>query len=464
MRRLRPVSRRAARPAAPQRGAVLIVALIVSALIAIALVSYLNLNLTSTRLAKRTFTGYAALNLAEAGTEEGVWAFNRTAAGDTTAWSAWTTNGSAAWQKFTDFQFPASQSGSVKVYVESYQTTVGSTPRVIAQSSVAGPGETPVSRMIEVVLRRRSYFSNGIVAKESVVFNGNNTSVDSWNSDPDKDAATAPVDYSPAVRQDRGSVASTSVLNTAVAVNQANVWGYVSTGGSAPQVGTQGSIRGSNTAAGIQIDLRRVSTDFNADFPAVTAPTDGIYLPFVGSTLGVPGLATKWRMTSLSLSGSQTLTILGNVTLVLTAGAGVDALSVTGSATLIIPSGSKLTLYAEGNVKIAGNGLRNSNTQPVSMQLYGTSTTLSGQEVDVVGNGALRAVVYAPNGAVTIRGNGDVMGSVVGKTITFMGNAEFHYDESLADFGTTTPFSIAKWRELTTPEDRARYEAAFAGW
>ena len=455
----RPYTRRSAR-----RGSVLIVALLLAALIAIALTSYLNLNLTSTRLAKRTFTGYVALNLAEAGTEEGVWAFNRTAAGDSRAWSGWTTNSSSAWNKFSNFDFPTYRDAWVKVYVDNYQATIGASPKVIAQSTVAGPGELPVSRMIEVTLRRRSHFANGLVAKESVTFNGATSSVDSWNSDPDRDPLTSPVDYSTSVRNDRGSVASTSILNTAVAVNQANVWGYVSTGGSSPQVGSGGTIRGATTAPTVRIDQRRVSTDFNADFPVITLPTDGALVLSVGATLGTSGLTTRWRTSSITLNGNQTLTIYGNVILTLTAGSGVDALSITGNAILIIPAGSSLTIYAEGNIKIAGNGLRNSNIQPVSMQLWGTNTSLSGQTIDIVGNGALRAITYAPNADITIRGNGDIMGSAVGRNITLMGNAAFHYDEALADYGTTTPFGIAKWRELSNPDDRARYEGLFSGW
>ena len=56
------------------------------------------------------------------------------------------------------------------------------------------------------------------------------------------------------------------------------------------------------------------------------------------------------------------------------------------------------------------------------------------------------------------------MGSIVARTITLVGNALFHYDESLADSGTTTPYGIAKWRELTSAADRERYRANFEGW
>ena len=458
----RPPSRASA-PAAT-RGAELIVALLISALIAVALASYLSINLSSTRLAKRSFDGYAALNVAEAGTEEGVWSFNRAAVNDPAAWEGWTGNGSASWKKFEDFTLAANTRGWVKVFVDNPNPPPGTNPKVIAQAPVRAPGSPDVQRMIEVTLRRRSYFANGLVAKDSILFNGTNATVDSWNSDPDHNPATAPVDFSPAVRQDRGSIASVSVLNTAVAVNQANVWGYVATGGTAPEVGSTGTVRGADTAPGVNVDPRRVSTDFSADFPIITAPTDGVTLASLSATLGTAGLTTRWRTPGIVLSGNHTLTILGHVILTLTAGSSAQAISVTGNAALLIPAGSTLVVYVEGNVRIAGRGLGNSNVQPVSCQLWGTNTSPAGQDIQIAGNGALRTVLYAPFGDVKINGRGDVMGSIVARTITLLGNAEFHYDESLADFGTTTPFGIAKWRELTDSADRARYLNRFEGW
>jgi hypothetical protein len=438
---------------------VLIVALLVAAIIAIALGSYLSLNLASSRHARRTFNGYAALNLAEAGAEEAVSAFNRNTSGDATAWSTWNTNAAAAWQKFSGFDFGGNTSGWVKVYVDNYQAGPSARPKVIAQSSLGAGTETPVTRMVEVTLRRRAYFANGIVAKDSVVFSGSNPGVDSWNSDPDNDAATAPVPYTSGVRRDRGTIGSQEV-----AVNQAVVWGYVTTGGTAPQVGHNGRIRGFGTPANVPVDPARVSGDFNATFPTETAPADGTPLAAVGATLGTLGTKTKWRLASLVLSGNQTLTILGDVTLILTGGGGVDALSLTGNASLLIPPGSKLTIYVEGDVKLAGNGLGNDNVQPISCQIWGTNTSVSGQDIQIAGNGALKCVIYAPAAAVKVNGNGDVMGAIVAQSITFVGNAFFHYDESLATREANEPFTISKWRELISTGDRAGYENLFTGW
>ncbi len=54
-----------------------------------------------------------------------------------------------------------------------------------------------------------------------------------------------------------------------------------------------------------------------------------------------------------------------------------------------------------------------------------------------------------------INGNGDVCGSVVANDITLVGNAAFHYDESLADFGGNNPFRISLWREITSAAGRS---------
>ena len=446
------------------RGSVLITALLVAAIIAVVLASYLNLNLSSTRLAKRSFDGYAALNLAEAGTEEGVWSFNRAVAGDTSAWTGWTNNGVSAWQTFSNFQFTANTTGTVKVYVDAYNPASNVQPKVVAQASVTAPGAMPVTKMVEVTLRRRSYFANGLVAKDSITFNGNNATVDSWSSDPDHDASTAAVPYSAPVRTDRGSVASTAVGNTAVSVNQADIWGTVATGGAAPLVGNQGSICGADTSANVTVDQRRVSTDSNADFPTVAAPGTGTWLASIPASLGTAGSVTRWRAPSLALSGSESLTILGQVYLVVTAGAGTPAIDITGNASLDIPSGSSLVVWVEGNLKVAGRGLFNGNVQPVTCQIWGTNVTQIGQDIQIAGNGALKCVLYAPFGDVKINGNGEVMGSIVARTIVLVGNAAFHYDESLRDYGNDTPFNLSKWRELTSAADRARYVPIFESW
>ncbi|MCW5547920.1 MAG: hypothetical protein KIT44_03065 [Opitutaceae bacterium] len=451
-------------PRRRQRGSVLIVALLLMAVIALMLASYLGLNLNSTRQAQRAFHGSAALNLAETGAEEAVWSFNRATAGHADAWQGWADDGKAAWRRFDDFDFTRQTRGSVQVYTTSRQPAPGVNPRIMVLASVSPPDGTPLTRMLEVTLRRRSYFASGLVAKDSITFSGTNTSVDSWDSDPDDNPATAAVPYGPGVRRDRGIVASTSFVNQAVLLNHADVWGYVYTGGALPVVGNNGSIRGADTPEDVTVDPNRIATDFIAEFPPVFSPEHGTHLLSVGATLGTVGETTVWRCPAIQLNGNKTLTILGHVTLILTAGPGISALDITGNASILIPEGSSLTVYVEGNVKIAGKGIGNANARPLAFLLWGTAQDPGGQDIQIAGNGALKAAVYAPAADVKINGNGDVMGAVVAHRITLVGNAAFHYDESLARYGDDTPFGIVQWREITADAERKLHTPLFSGW
>jgi hypothetical protein len=52
--------------------------------------------------------------------------------------------------------------------------------------------------------------------------------------------------------------------------------------------------------------------------------------------------------------------------------------------------------------------------------------------VQLSGNGVRYAVVDAPNAAITVSGNGDFYGAVLGHTITYSGNGKFHFDKNSA--------------------------------
>ncbi len=446
-----------------QRGSVLIVAMLLTAMLALVLASYFNLSLTSSRQTRRTFDRNTAFHLAEAGVEEAVWSYNQALAGSTDAWRLWDTDGLAAWRRFSDFTLTSGSTGSVKVYASSTTPSGSSRPSIIAESTVTTNITGATTQMIEVTLRRRSFFSNGLTARRTLAFKGTNTTFDSWDSDPDDNSATAPVDYGTANRHDLGGIASAAIDTSAVLINQASVYGFVSTGGQYPVVGVNGLVGPFGTAAGV-IDATRVATDFTATFPVFPAPADGTFISPLGDTLGTAGQSTRWRTPNIKLTGKQTLTILGDVTLILTAQAGANAIDMAGTSAIIIPVGSSLTLYVEGDVKIAGQGLANANISPATFKLWGTNTTETGQAITLAGNGTLRAVVYSPNGDVTLNGNGDMMGSVVARDITLTGNAAYHYDSSLADLEDNAPYGPASWRLITSASERQSLAPRFTGW
>jgi hypothetical protein len=448
-----------------RRGAVLIVALLLSAVIAISLGSFLSLSTSSSRLAYRGFYSGAAMNAAETGLEYGMWSVNKQLAGNASAWTGW--GGSPHAQRTFDLgTISGGATSQVKVYVNR-RDLGGGEPFVVARSIITPPRGAPIEKWIMVTLTKRSRFKAGLIARHTITFKGNNASVDSWDSDPDRNPATAAVAYSAAVRKDNGSVGSVLINNPAVFTNNADVWGTVSTGGVNPtgDVGSNGSILGADSAAKNKsswikstVDPDRVFTDFTADFEPEPTPSGGTTITSVGATLGTAGSTTSFRFSGQI---DKSLTIHGHVTLVLT-GSG-DVIKLTGNDTVALAEGATLKIYTAGNIKLAGKGLLNPNPSPASVFIYGTAAdsdnnpATTHQEIDIAGNGDLKAVVFAPNADTTINGNGNVMGSVVSGKITMTGNAAFHYDEALARLDTGEPLGLNEWNEFVSFADREAY-------
>ena len=446
-----------------RRGSLLIVAMLLSAIIGISLVSYLQLGRTALNISNRAFYNNAAVNLAEQGIEEAMYSVNKKIADSSYTWTGWTISGADAYREWTGVALGQNTTASYRVYVYGYN---GVAPTIVSRARVtlANGTSAPIEKWLQVQLRKTSKFANGLVAKNSVTFNGNNATVDSWNSDPDNNSATAAIKFSAGVKNDHGSVGSISVSVSAVSINNADIWGYAATGGSLPTIGPNGTVGPFGTATGT-MDLSRVSTDFTASFDPVTAPS-GSYSNYGGAittTVSLPRAGVDTVMGTGDYAGYYMITAdsvnFTNKVLSITAKV---VLQLTNTSTAIDIGGGS------GDFKIAGNGVMNGGAtnatanQPVSCQFYGTKTT-GVQDIQIAGNGVLNAVVYAPQGSVKINGNGDVGGSIVANDITCVGNAYFHYDESLANFGGNNPFRISLWKELTSATDRATY-ASVINW
>lgn len=443
-----------------ERGSLLIVAMLLCAVIGISLASYIRLGQSAMQLSHRSFYSNAAVNMAETGLEHAMWSINQMVDGNANAWDGWTTDSQDAWRSFTDANWNYGQgvSGSVRVFVENYLGN--SAPKIVARSTIALPNGAPVEKWVEVQLRKRSKFANGLVAKDSIIFQGN-ASVDSWNSQREADGTlrSSPVQYSTSERLDNGSVGSISVAMDAVLVNNGDIWGYAATGGSDPKVGSKGTVLGEDSPSGVSVDPARVSTDFAADFEPVELPTNGTAVGSIGSSIGTTGTSTVIRYNG---SITDSFTVKGDVTLILTAPAGTEVIKQTGNKEIVIETGGSLTIYTDGDIKIAGNGVANPNGFAEDFQVWGTSTHATPQSIDIKGNGELKATVYAPNATVFVNGNGDVSGSVVANDIRMVGNASFHYDESLAELDSGNPYGITSWKELTSQAQRVVYSSELA--
>ncbi|HLP24498.1 MAG TPA: G8 domain-containing protein [Acidobacteriota bacterium] len=463
-----------------QRGSLLIVAMLICAIIGISLVSYINVGRSALRTSNRSLYNNAAMNLAENGLEEAMYSINKLVSDSTYSFSSdgWTPVGSDDMKrKWTGTAFDQNATGEVRVYIYHYNGAAA--PNIVARALVTVKGDTnaaPVEKWVRVQLRKTSKFANGLVAKQTINFNGS-PQIDSWNSDPDNNPATAPVTYSAATKNDAGSVGSISVGVNAVLVDNADIWGYVGTGGSAPQVGATGTIGPFGTPTGTTV-ASHVTTDFSASFDTVTAPSTYGYtsvgalstskvLPddFPAATLKADG---KYYIECSSIGGSNKVyTIAAGKKVVLkvtdTTGNCIDIKG--GSGGINVSAGASLEIYAAGDINISGQGAMNGGTtaatmgQPVNLQIYGTKTSGT-QAISVKGNGVFSGVLYAPFGSVQLDGSVQTFGSVVANDITLNGSsAQFHYDESLGNFGGNNPFRVTRWDELNTATDRAVYSS-----
>ncbi len=467
-----------------QRGSVLIVALVFSAILAISLTSYLKLALTAGKLANRSFYMDAAQNLVDLGLEHALWSLNN---------SSWTGAGFAARSGYAN-QYQAtypsagnyySFSGGVRGQVNVWVDNSGANPRSVAQATITLSDGTTFVKMSESYMRRASFFTNGMVARDRLTFGGN-VRVDSWNSDPDATPATAMIPYSAASDSDGGRIASLLVNVESISVGNADIYGYAAIGGSSTadiNVGSTGRIGPYGIANG-RIDATRVTYDFTTSFPNVTAP-DSTALTYSYSLGGIGGPVTLPRTgdfgvvdaidgktyyhyftSGVSLAGMGDIITIDpakNVVLTVT---GTGTFETGGNAGIDIPITSSLKLYAPSTVAIGGNGVMNGTAGVVgstaNFQVYGTATSAAPQAIGIKGNSHLSGVVYAPNATVTITGTAAVYGAIVANRVNMNGTGDFHYDEALASLASANIWKVSKWREITTSTERATHSAALS--
>ncbi|HTJ79573.1 MAG TPA: hypothetical protein VL357_11310 [Rariglobus sp.] len=455
------------------RGSVLIVALLFAGLIAISLTSYMKLALTSSRLANRSFYGNAAQNLSDTGLEQALWSINNntwTGTAGFTARSGYANQYQGTFPSSTTYYtFSQGVKGQVKVWADNNSTT----PHAVAKAIITLGDGTTLIKEAEAYLSKRSYFTNGLVAKNTLTFVGN-VAIDSWNSKP----AGTVVPYSSSVDADNGKIASLSVQVASISVGNADVYGYASVGGNSIadiSVGSTGRVGPYGTANGV-IDPTRVTYDFTTNFPDVTPPTTSGYtiaaitsattLPISGNLPAADG-KYYYSVPSITLNGHDTISITAGADVVITVtnttGTSVQA---SGNSEIDIPSTSTLAMYVAADVSMTGNGVVNGTStvpnQPLAFQLYGTrsattAASVGQQAIAIKGNGYLSGVVYAPNANVDVNGNGDTYGAIVCNQASMNGNGNFHYDESLATSLSTSAWSVSKWRELSTASDRNTY-------
>ena len=428
--------------------------LILAAVTAVIAAGFLFRSSQEARLATRSYFQTVALNLAEAGLEEGLYAANTSSLTSDNGWTL-VSGSTTDYVKTITTGFALGQ-GSGAIYIRADGAT-GSTPAITAAGVVAIPNQRSIVKQLRVSgTGPRRLFSNGIFAKGTVTFSGA-ADIDSYDS-------TVGPWNSATNRSDRATVATNATVQV---TGSAYIYGSVATGGTAPSVGPSGRIYGATSPGTPKVDPTRVRTDFNTNLTDATAPTGtaislgevtaSVTLPRVGDTPGANG-HYLYTASKLDLNSSTTLTINGPVDFIST-----DVISVNGSAKILINTGTTpaLNLYCASTITLNGAGMVNNTGNAAKATIWGTKASGGTQTIDLNGSAAFVGTVYAPNGAVKLNGSAGISGAIIGKTVEVAGSSVVHYDVQLANASTTggpTPgagssgtgtIAVSTWAELT---------------
>lgn len=426
----------------------MLTALVLAAVTAVIASSFLFRAAQEARLATRSFFQSVALNLAEAGIEEGLYAANTSGLTDANGWTL-VSGATADYAKTITAGLNFQQAtGEIYVRVDAGDALA---PVVIAAGVIRIPQQPVMVKQLRVVGGKRRLWSNGLVVKDTLTFSGE-TSIDSYDSSLGVyDAALN--------RSDQATVATVSTaLDPILVGSNTSIYGYVATGAADPVVGTDGRIYGSTTPIGTLVDTSRIRHDFTANLPDVTAPSGTaislsaisttITLPRAGDTVGANG-RYLYTTPSVNIAGAASISVTGPVDLIVT-----GDISVTGEASVSLTGAlsPSLNIYCPGTIALAGTGMVNGTNNPANVTLWGTAPSTGTQTIKAGGSGSFTGTIYAPNAAVTLNGNAGTSGAVIAKSAVIGGNGQFHYDIQLAGIPAALDayFKPSSWCELTS--------------
>lgn len=444
----------------------MITVLVLAAVTAVVCSSLLFRAALEAKLATRSLFQSVALNLAEAGIEEGLFALNT--GGYTTAngWSVAADSATSYTKTITGLALTQA-TGEIQVRIDA---PTGTTPVVIAAGVVRIPNQPTLLKQVRVGTARRRPWSNGMVAKSDITFSVA-SSVDSYDS-----ALGA---YNAATnRSDRATIATTSTSVDAVELTGASsIYGFVATGGADPLV-PMGRIYGATSPCPQPppppyVDTSRVRRDFATNLPNIAAPsTDpttvnfydltaysvGFFatksLPRVGDTpirpLEAPGPTNPYRYvaSSVSVSALGNLDITAPIDLIVT---GNTSVTLLGSINVQNTASAALNLYAGGNVTLSGfSNYRTSTAASAKATIWGTNPT--SQTIALSWGAAFTGTIYAPSATLNLNVAADIYGAVVANTINVSGWGQFHWDVQLASIEVSGfGYRVTAWAELSTP-------------
>jgi hypothetical protein len=319
--------------------------------------------------------------------------------------------------------------------------------RLAFQNTPSGLPQT--SRRVEMIVRPVLPFEAAIHTNGSIAANHAEAIVDSFDSG-DVSKSTGG-EYDSAKRQLNGTVQT----NGSTFAFAGTIHGNVATNG--------GTVASSSRIAGT------VRNDVYQPLPPVAAPewssfsniAVGAEVELVGGPVGSP---RRYKLESVNgavlLAGGTEPTavevwIPGNMVGALRIGPNVQAkIYVGGNVTLrdtSVSSGNNGNGVGQGNNNRITTyaALENQTRRAANLQIYGiTPPTGEARSLQIALGREVHAAVYAPGHDLTVTGTGDVMGSLVTRSLTAADRVRFHFDQALAANGVPViDYKAVSWVE-----------------
>ncbi len=462
------------------RASVTLVALCFTAVLAIALTSYITLCSRSYNFSTRIMHEDKARQLALVGLEESLWALNQNtwnSSGPANA-NTWTTTGANRSVTLSYTSLGQGASGQLVLTVANYASAGPAWPAITSAATITLADGRTVTKTLQATTGPAPLFGNALASANSYVSFTSGGTVDSWNSDPDNNPATAVVAYSFTAGAPGNYAAVIAASDSdndfdgtnAVSLNQALINGYVATTGKTVAYSTSGSpagrVKGPATAGGVNVDAMRVGKSAFIPFPPVfnvtlpSAPPSGILgdlLTLVGQLLGVgPGGEVYEYSSSVSVTGvaavSPSWVIEHPVKIVVHGNFAISSFFIFNGKITVKPTGS-LQLFVTGDVTIGANGIDNQTNDPSKVAIFCTDTSTV-NSVQYTSSADFCGVIYSENKPIDIQQNATFCGALLsGQYVRFSGSATnptFHYDTALRNVrfsNVTTPYIIIQMSE-----------------
>jgi len=411
-----------------ERGAVLIIALLVSLMLLILSMPFLTKLSGAYRLSEKSYRTLAATNLAEAGIERAIWELNYG--------SIWTWDGDPNNRALDLIDLQAASGNGIGDVLISIQKPLGQLPFIESTGKVMHISPTTIDRTVWVLLEREdspSIFEFALFGDEGIDLVGS-AYIDSYDS---RDG-----EYGGDNVGEKGHTGTNATFQGCIALrNNSTIYGsaFVGPGADPENVIV---IENNSEIKGVKEALLE-----EKDLPSVPPP---VGLPFLGDYLLLPNnddvILSSGEYSSFHLRSNTEVTVLADVILYVTGGFIMDSYTQ-----LTIAEGSSLILYLGGTfVQHSNSTINNLTKDPTKLLIYGTDSFNGVMEWR--SNTDFYGAVYVPRAEVEYYSNADFYGSFIGKYVVVSSNARFHYDLALGDLdslgdGKSWTYSVKSWHQ-----------------